>query len=144
MKRVLIVDDAAFIRKILRSILEKNHYRVVGEAENGKIGLEKYIARKPDLVLLDIVMPVMDGVECLKEMKKINPDVKVIICSTVEDAKVVQELYHLGIVDFITKPVKEERLLKTIYRLFSDGDDDDDEDAYKKRDKFDIDFDFDD
>lgn len=156
MKRVLIIDDAAFIRKILRNMLEKNNYRVVGEAENGLVGIEKYTARRPDVVLLDIVMPVMDGLECLKELKEINPDVKVIICSTVDDAKVVHEIYQLGVVDFITKPVKEERLMKTLKQLesgeeisFAKADDyredsseyaDYDEDEEDDEDDYDIDF----
>lgn len=140
MKRVLIIDDAAFIRRILRSMLEKNQYRVVGEAENGLIGLEKYNARKPDVVLLDIVMPVMDGLECLKQLKRLNPNVNVIICSTVDDPKVVQEIYQLGVIDFITKPIKEERLMGTLKKLFS-GEPisfarDDDDDDYD----YDIDF----
>lgn len=145
MKRVLIIDDAAFIRRILRSMLEKNQYRVVGEAENGLIGLEKYNARKPDVVLLDIVMPVMDGLECLKQLKRLNPNVNVIICSTVDDPKVVQEIYQLGVIDFITKPIKEERLMRTLKKLFSgepisfaredDDDDDDDDRSYSSRGK---------
>lgn len=119
MKKVLIIEDAAFIRRMLRSMLEKNNYRVVGEAENGLVGLDLFVARRPDVVLLDIVMPVMDGVECLKQLKKFDPNVNVVICSTVDDPKTVQDVFHLGIRDFITKPVREERLMKTLENICS-------------------------
>lgn len=160
MKKILLIDDAKFIRKVIRGMLEKNGYTVSGEAENGKIGLEMYQARRPDVVLLDIVMPEMDGLECLKELKKIDPKVKVIMCSTVDEPKVVAEIFKQGILDFITKPVSEERLIESLESalngkgkiqetatMMADMDDDDfsmkDDDfsmSNNEKDDFEIDF----
>ena len=114
MKRILLVDDAAFIRRVMRSILEQNGYIDIEEAQNGLEAIEKYQKRRPDLVILDIVMPEMDGIECLKELKKIDPDANAIMCSTVEDPKTVAEVYNLGVRDFVVKPIDEQRLIESV------------------------------
>ena len=79
--RVLIVDDAAFMRMMVKDILSKNGYEIVGEAENGMKALEKYQELKPDLVTMDITMPEMDGITAVKEIKKVDPAAKVVMCS---------------------------------------------------------------
>ena len=78
--RVLIVDDAAFMRMMVKDILSKNGYEIVGEAENGMKALEKYQELKPDLVTMDITMPEMDGITAVKEIKKVDPAAKVVMC----------------------------------------------------------------
>ena len=79
--RVLVVDDAAFMRMMVKDILSKNGYEIVGEAENGMKALEKYQELKPDLVTMDITMPEMDGITAVKEIKKVDPGAKVVMCS---------------------------------------------------------------
>ena len=79
--RVLVVDDAAFMRMMVKDILSKNGYEIVGEAENGMKALEKYQELKPDLVTMDITMPEMDGISAVKEIKKVDPNAKVVMCS---------------------------------------------------------------
>ena len=80
--RVLVVDDAAFMRMMVKDILSKNGYEIVGEAENGMKALEKYQELKPDLVTMDITMPEMDGITAVKEIKKVDPGAKVVMCSS--------------------------------------------------------------
>ena len=84
--RVLVVDDAAFMRMMVKDILSKNGYEIVGEAENGMKALEKYQELKPDLVTMDITMPEMDGISAVKEIKKVDPNAKVVMCSAVRKA----------------------------------------------------------
>ena len=79
--RVLVVDDAAFMRMMVKDILSKNGYEIVGEAENGMKALEKYQELKPDLVTMDITMPEMDGISAVKEIKNVDPNAKVVMCS---------------------------------------------------------------
>ena len=87
--RVLVVDDAAFMRMMVKDILSKNGYEIVGEAENGMKALEKYQELKPDLVTMDITMPEMDGITAVKEIKKVDPAAKVVMCSAMGDRKSV-------------------------------------------------------
>ena len=91
--RVLIVDDAAFMRMMVKDILSKNGYEIVGEAENGMKALEKYQELKPDLVTMDITMPEMDGITAVKEIKKVDPAAKVVMCSAMgQQAMVIEEI----------------------------------------------------
>lgn len=113
-KRVLIVDDAIFMRMKLKDILEKNGFEVVGEAQNGVEAVEKYRAEKPDLVTMDITMPEMDGVAALKEIKKINSDAKVVMCSAMGQQAMVMEAIQAGAVDFIVKPFESERVIQSL------------------------------
>ena len=113
-KRILLVDDAVFMRMKLKDILEKNGYEVVGEAQNGIEAIEKYKAEKPDLVTMDITMPEMDGVTALKEIKKIDPSAKVIMCSAMGQQSMVMDAIQAGAIDFIVKPFDNDRVIESI------------------------------
>lgn len=116
-KRVLVVDDAMFMRIKLKDILEKNGYEVVEEAENGEEAVEKYKIEKPDLVTMDITMPGMDGVTALKEIKKIDPDAKVIMCSAMGQQSMVMDAIQAGALDFIVKPFDTERVIESLDKI---------------------------
>jgi len=113
-KKVLVVDDAAFMRMALKIILEKNGFQVVGEAENGRLGVRKYKELDPDLVTLDITMPEMDGLTALKEIMKINNKAKVIIVSALGQENHVREAIVSGARSFIVKPFTEEHVTKVL------------------------------
>ena len=112
--RVLIVDDAAFMRMMVKDILSKNGYEIVGEAENGMKALEKYQELKPDLVTMDITMPEMDGITAVKEIKKVDPAAKVVMCSAMGQQAMVIEAIQAGARDFIVKPFQADRVLEVI------------------------------
>ena len=103
-KNILICDDAAFMRMMIKDILTKNGYTVVGEAENGAKAVEKYAELKPDLVLMDITMPEMDGIQALKKIKEADPSATVIMCSAMGQQAMVIESIQSGAKDFIVKP----------------------------------------
>lgn len=117
MKRILVVDDAAFMRLSLRTMLERNGYEVVGEAENGEMGVEKYVELKPDIVTLDITMPKMDGLQALKLIRQLDQDSKVVMVSAMGQETYVREAIITGAKGFIVKPYKEEHILKTLEKL---------------------------
>lgn len=112
--RVLIVDDAAFMRRMIKEILSKNGYDVVGEASDGAQAIEKYQELTPDLVTMDITMPEMDGITALKEIKKINPSAKVIMCSAMGQQAMVIDAIQAGAKDFIVKPFQADRVIEAI------------------------------
>ena len=112
--RVLVVDDAAFMRMMVKDILSKNGYEIVGEAENGMKALEKYQELKPDLVTMDITMPEMDGITAVKEIKKVDPGAKVVMCSAMGQQAMVIEAIQAGARDFIVKPFQAARVLEAI------------------------------
>lgn len=114
MRRVLIVDDIQFIRAVIKDILVDAGYRVVGEASDGAIAIALYKAVKPDIVLLDINMPVLDGIETLKRIKKINKDAVVIMCSSLGDQENIIHAISLGAKDFVVKPFRKERILSAL------------------------------
>lgn len=114
MARVLIVDDAAFMRMMIKDILEKNGYEVVGEASNGLKAVELYKAEKPDVVTMDITMPDMDGIEAVKEIKGFDPAAKIIMCSAMGQQTMVMDAIRSGARDFIVKPFQAERVLEAI------------------------------
>ena len=116
-KNILICDDAAFMRMMIKDILTKNGYNVAGEAENGAKAVEKYAELKPDLVLMDITMPEMDGIEALKRIKAADPSASVIMCSAMGQQAMVIESIQSGAKDFIVKPFKPERIIKTVEQL---------------------------
>ena len=118
-KRILLVDDAVFMRMKLKDILEKNGYEVVGEAQNGVEAIEKYMSEKPDLVTMDITMPEMSGLEAVKEIKKEFPNAKVIMCSAMGQQKMVVEAIEAGAKDFIVKPFDEGRVLEAVHRVLN-------------------------
>lgn len=114
MARVLVVDDATFVRLSLRQILEKGGHRVCGEAENGFKAVEIYKDVKPDIVLLDITMPEADGIYALKNIMQFDPSAKVIMCSAMGQQALVIEAMTNGARDFIVKPFQPERVLESI------------------------------
>jgi two-component system chemotaxis response regulator CheY len=114
MARILICDDAAFMRMMLKDILVKEGYEVVGEAVNGADGVEKYNSLKPDLVTMDITMPEMDGIAALKAIKASDPSAKVIMCSAMGQQAMVVESIQAGAKDFIVKPFQRDRVAEAI------------------------------
>jgi len=117
MARILIVDDAKFMRMTLANILKKANHEVVGEAENGREAVELYIELKPDVVTLDITMPVMSGLEAVREIKRHDPHAKIIMCSAMGQQKMVVEAIEAGALDFIVKPFDESRVMEAIQRV---------------------------
>jgi two-component system chemotaxis response regulator CheY len=117
MAKVLIVDDAAFMRISIKNMLTKNGYEVVGEAENGKIGVEKFKELSPDIVTMDITMPEMSGLEALKEIMTANPAAKVIMVSAMGQEAMVREAIMSGAKGFIVKPFKEDGIVSAIQKL---------------------------
>ena len=116
-KNILICDDAAFMRMMIKDILTKNGYNVVGEAENGARAVEKYAELKPDLVLMDITMPEMDGIQALKKIKESDPGATVIMCSAMGQQAMVIEAIQSGAKDFIVKPFQAERVLEAVKKV---------------------------
>lgn len=117
--RILIVDDAAFMRMMIKDILTKNGFEVVGEAQDGAQAIEKYNDLKPDLVTMDITMPEMDGITALKEIKKVNPDAKIIMCSAMGQQAMVIDAIQAGAKDFIVKPFQGDRVIEAIQKALS-------------------------
>ena len=116
-KNILICDDAAFMRMIIKDILTKNGYNVAGEAENGAKAVEKYAELKPDLVLMDITMPEMDGIQALKNIKAADPAALVIMCSAMGQQAMVIESIQAGAKDFIVKPFQADRVLEAVKKV---------------------------
>ncbi|MBP2001108.1 two-component system chemotaxis response regulator CheY [Paenibacillus shirakamiensis] len=112
--RILIVDDAAFMRMMIRDILTKNGFEVVGEAQDGAQAIEKYKELRPDLITMDITMPEMDGIAALKEIKKIDSAAKVIMCSAMGQQAMVIDAIQAGAKDFIVKPFQSDRVVEAI------------------------------
>ncbi len=113
-KNILICDDAAFMRMMIKDILTKNGYNIVGEAENGAKAVEKYNETKPDLVMMDITMPEMDGIQALKKIKEGDDSAKVIMCSAMGQQAMVIESIQSGAKDFIVKPFQPDRVLEAV------------------------------
>lgn len=116
-KNILICDDAAFMRMMIKDILTKNGYNVAGEAENGKRAVEKYNELKPDLVLMDITMPEMDGIQALKAIKGSFPDSNIIMCSAMGQQAMVIEAIQAGAKDFIVKPFQADRVIEAVKKV---------------------------
>ncbi|MGG1464402.1 response regulator [Bacillus licheniformis] len=114
MTRVLIVDDAKFMRDKIREILETEDLQVAGEAENGEEAVLLYQELQPDLVIMDITMPVKNGIEALKDMIQLNPKVKVIMCTAMRQKWIVVEVIEAGAKDFIVKPFEETKVVEAI------------------------------
>lgn len=113
-KNILIVDDAAFMRMMIKEILSKNGFEVVGEANDGLDAIEKYKELKPDLITMDITMPEMDGIAALKEIKKIDSNAKIIMCSAMGQQSMVIDAIQAGAKDFIVKPFQADRVIEAI------------------------------
>lgn len=114
---VLIVDDAAFMRLTIKSMLEKNGFTVVGEAENGLVGVEKYKELKPDIVTMDISMPEMTGIEAVKALVSFDRNVKIIMVSAMGQELMVRDAIISGAKGFVVKPFQEEHLVTTLNQL---------------------------
>ena len=116
-KNILICDDAAFMRMMIKDILTKNGYNVAGEAENGARAVQKYNELKPDLVLMDITMPEMDGIQALKKIRENDPSALIIMCSAMGQQAMVIESIQSGARDFIVKPFNQERVLEAVKKV---------------------------
>lgn len=115
--KVLIVDDAAFMRMMIKNILSKSGYDIVGEAENGVQAVAKFKELKPELVTMDITMPEMDGITAVKEIKKIDPKAKIIMCSAMGQQAMVIDAIQAGAKDFIVKPFQPNRVLEAVQKV---------------------------
>lgn len=118
MANVLIVDDSRTSRKMLRNVLENNGHTIIDEATNGQEGVQKFQACKPDLVTLDITMPIVDGVEALKMIRAFSKDVKIIMVTAAGQKSKMIECIKLGADEFITKPYEPGEIIKVIEKLF--------------------------
>lgn len=114
---ILIVDDASFMRMMIKDILTKNGFNVLGEAENGAKAVERYKELNPDLVLMDITMPEMDGIQAVKEIKKLNANAKVVMCSAMGQQAMVIEAIQAGAKDFIVKPFQADRVVEAVKKV---------------------------
>ncbi|UFJ42137.1 response regulator [Brevibacillus humidisoli] len=117
--KVLIVDDAAFMRMMIKEILTKNGFTVVGEASDGAQAVEKYKELEPDLVTMDITMPEMDGITALKEIKKIDGNARIIMCSAMGQQAMVIDAIQAGAKDFIVKPFQADRVIEAIKKTLA-------------------------
>ncbi|MCH4888733.1 response regulator [Acidaminobacter sp. JC074] len=114
---ILVVDDAAFMRMMIKDVLSKNGYEILGEAENGQKAIEKYKELNPDLVIMDITMPEVDGIQAVKEIKKIDGNAKIIMCSAMGQQAMVIESIQAGARDFIVKPFQADRVVEAVKKV---------------------------
>ncbi|NLY74777.1 MAG: response regulator [Firmicutes bacterium] len=117
--KVLVVDDAAFMRMMIKDILRKGGYEVVGEAEDGAKAVEKYKELRPDLVTMDITMPDMDGITAVKEIRKLDSNAQIIMCSAMGQQAMVIDAIQAGAKDFVVKPFQPERVLEAVRKVLS-------------------------
>jgi two-component system, chemotaxis family, chemotaxis protein CheY len=117
---VLIVDDALFMRMMIKDILSKDGFEIVGEAENGVEAVKKFAELRPDLVTMDIVMPEMDGIEAVRNIIKIDPDARVLMCSAMGQQPLVVEALEAGAKDFIIKPFQPAKVVEAVRKALHD------------------------
>ena len=115
--RVLIADDARFMRQLIRDIIEPEGYEVVGEAEDGRAVVEAFKQHNPDLVTMDVVMPKCSGIDAVKEILKINPGAKIAMVSALGQEQLVTEALQAGAADYIVKPFKPDAVLATLRKV---------------------------
>ena len=118
-KRVLVVDDAVFMRMMIKDILEKNGFEVAAEASNGIEAVEAYKEKKPDITTMDITMPEMNGIEAVKSIRKIDSDARIIMCSAMGQQSLVMEAIQAGARDFVVKPFQAERVLDALHKALA-------------------------
>ena len=118
-KRVLVVDDAAFMRMMLSDHLTKGGFEVVGQAENGLVAINKYKELRPDVVTMDITMPEMDGIVAVKEIRKIDPQARIVMCSAMGQQHMVMEAIQAGARDFIVKPFDPTRVVQAVTKALA-------------------------
>ena len=119
MPSVLIADDAAFMRMMLKNVLTEAGYEVVGEAENGAVAVSRYRELNPDLTTMDITMPEMDGLAALKEIRSQDPSARVVMCSAMGQQSMVIESIQAGAKDFIVKPFQPDRVLEAVQKALA-------------------------
>lgn len=119
MAKILIVDDSRTSRKILKGILENAGYEVIGEATNGQEGYERYVELKPDIVTMDITMPVLDGIEALKKIKDEYPDAKVVMVTAAGQKTKMVEAVQNGANEFVSKPFEPDQLKTIIEKVMN-------------------------
>lgn len=119
-KTVLIVDDMAFVRKTLSTLLSQAHYQVVGEAEDGMEAVKLYAKLRPDFVTMDIVMPMLSGIEATRKIIATDKEARIIIISAMSQENLIMEAIHAGAKDFIQKPFNKVEVIKTIERALKD------------------------
>ena len=117
--RVLVVDDAIFMRKMISDILKASGMEVVGEAENGSDAVEKYNELKPDMVTMDIIMPEMNGIEAVKKITSRDPKAKIVMCSALGQQALVQDALAAGAEDFLIKPFNPSRVVEVIAKVLN-------------------------
>ena len=115
--KVLIVDDAAFMRNMIKDVFSTDEFEVVGEGANGIEAVEKYMELKPDIVTMDIVMPLKSGIEAVKDIMAQDADAKVIMCSALGQDSLIMEAIEAGAKDFIVKPFKPEKVLEVVRQV---------------------------
>ena len=113
-KKIMLVDDAAFMRMMIKDTLKKNGYDEIVEAANGQEAVAAYTEHNPDLVIMDITMPVMDGLQALQQIKAIDKNATIVMCSAMGQENMVLDALKLGAQDFIVKPFKPDRIMKTV------------------------------
>lgn len=116
MANILVVDDAAFMRMMIKDILTKNGLVVVGEAADGSQAVERYQELRPDLVTMDITMPEVDGIEAIKRIRQIDPNARIIVCSAMGQQAMVIEAIQAGAKDFIVKPFQADRVVEAVQK----------------------------
>ncbi|HET6487472.1 MAG TPA: response regulator [Spirochaetia bacterium] len=111
---VLIVDDLTFIKIVLREILESAGFRVIGEASNGEQAIAQYQVRRPDVVLMDITMPGMDGLTALRKIRELDPEARIIMCSALGQQQLIVKAIQMGAKDYIVKPIQPNRVIGAV------------------------------
>lgn len=113
-KTLVVADDAAIIRQKIKEAARSNGWEIVGEANNGKLAVERYLELRPTVMTIDLVMPEYDGIYALREILTVDPDAKIIVVSAIGQKTVLQDAFKLGAVDFIVKPFDKQVLIKTL------------------------------
>ncbi|MFA4948124.1 MAG: response regulator [Candidatus Krumholzibacteriia bacterium] len=117
--RVLIVDDAIFMRKMISDILVENGMEIVGEADTGAKAVEKYMELRPDLVTMDIIMPEMNGIDAVRKIMEFDSKARIVMCSALGQQALVQEAITAGAKDFLIKPFNSARVVEVIAKVFN-------------------------
>jgi two-component system chemotaxis response regulator CheY len=120
-KRVLVVDDAIFMRNTLKDVFAAAGFEVVGEAQHGLEAVERYKQLQPDLVTMDIVMPYKSGIEATRDIIKLDPRANIIMCSALGQENLVMEAIEAGAADFVVKPFKQEDVLAVVKKVLGEG-----------------------
>jgi len=115
--RVLVVDDAIFMRKMISDILEGHGMEIVGEADNGQLAVEKYKELNPDLVTMDIIMPEMNGIDSVREIMAVDPQARIVMCSALGQQALVQDALAAGAKDFLIKPFNPSRVIEVVTKI---------------------------